>query len=81
MRPRHHLTTDEAAHLAGVSPVTIRRWVMKGWLEPLTRGARPLLFRPDDVRHARHRINTSRHQTLDTLWRRVLAQTPGDRER
>lgn len=43
------LTTDEAAKTAGVSPVTIRKWVMLGWLEPQLRGARPMRFDYDDV--------------------------------
>ena len=43
------VTTDEAANLAGVDPSVIRKWVMRGDLEPLRRGARPLRFRYDDV--------------------------------
>lgn len=43
------VTTDEAAQIAGVQPVTIRSWVMKGWLEPLRRGAKPLRFEYADV--------------------------------
>lgn len=29
------VTTEEAAALVDVSPVTIRRWVQKGWLVPV----------------------------------------------
>lgn len=43
------LTTEEAADVAGVSPVTIRKWVMLGWLSPVRRGARPLRFDYDEV--------------------------------
>lgn len=43
------LTTDEAAEIAGVSPVTIRKWVMLGWLDPVRRGARPMRFHYDEV--------------------------------
>lgn len=43
------LTTEEAATTAGVSPITLRKWVMLGWLEPVRRGARPLRFEYDEV--------------------------------
>lgn len=43
------VTTDEAANLAGVSPATVRGWVLKGWLNPCRRGAKPLRFHYDDV--------------------------------
>lgn len=43
------LTTEEAAEQAGVDPSVLRKWVMRGDLEPVRRGARPLRFHYDDV--------------------------------
>lgn len=41
---REPLTTRQAAIVASVAESTIRMWVHRGHLEPLRRGARPLLF-------------------------------------
>lgn len=43
------VTINEAAHIAGVSVATLRKWVLAGDLEPVRRGARPLRFHYDDV--------------------------------
>lgn len=43
------VTTNEAAAIAGVDPATIRKWVMRGDLEPMRRGAKPLRFRYEDI--------------------------------
>lgn len=68
------LTTDEAAALAGVQPVTIRQWVVRGRLEPCRRGAKPLLFRECDVIEAAHQALTrADHEHLDTLAQRWVA--------
>lgn len=75
------ITTHQAADLAGVSPVTIRRWVMKGWLSPLVPNTKPLLFHPRDVQRAQQRANPAYHRALDTLWAQALASTHPDGER
>lgn len=66
------ITTDEAAAMAGVSPVTIRSWVMRGLLEPMRRGARPLMFWPADVarvqRDLRSREWVERHAQAVGTW-------------
>lgn len=43
------MTTAQVADHLGVSANTVRGWVMQGKLEPVRRGARPLLFRTLDV--------------------------------
>lgn len=64
------VTTDEAARLAGVSPATVRSWVLRGLLRPVRRGARPLRFHPEDVwRCARDRMSRLESERLDTLMR------------
>lgn len=76
----HSCTTTQAAELVGVSPVTIRRWVMKGWLHPLHRGTRPLRFWTSDVQLT-HRLHAGQHARLDTLWSQVLASEDPEQER
>lgn len=67
------VTTEEAATIAGIQPVTIRQWVMKGWLEPVRRGAKPLRFHYDDVARVQreHRPGTwrARHADAAQRWR------------
>ena len=66
------VTTDEAAELAGVSPVTIRQWVLRGDLEPLRRGAKPLRFHYDEVarvqREKRPATWVRRHAEAVAAW-------------
>jgi excisionase family DNA binding protein len=62
------LTTEQAATHLGIDPVTVRRWVMKGWLTPIRRGTHPLQFRYTDVETARvARLPAEWHTRLDTL--------------
>jgi predicted site-specific integrase-resolvase len=71
------VTTEEAAEIAGVSPATIRGWVLKGWLSPLRRGAKPLRFRYDDVARvqAEHRSETwrRRHAEAAERWKSCVS--------
>lgn len=66
------VTTDEAAELAGVDPSVIRKWVMRGDLEPVRRGAKPLRFHYDDVcrvqRQKRARGWVARHEAARSTW-------------
>lgn len=66
------MTTAEAADVLGVAQVTVRRWVMKGWLEPVARNTRPLRFTWAAVQRANRIHNNGHHLRLDTLWQRVL---------
>lgn len=70
------LTTDEAAEVAGIDPGVLRKWVMRGWLEPVRRGAKPLRFHYEDVARVQreHRPQTweKRHGAARSEW---LART------
>lgn len=67
------VTTEEAANIAGVSTATVRGWVLKGWLEPMRRGAKPLRFDYDEVARCQrdHRPATwdERHARAAEQWR------------
>jgi predicted site-specific integrase-resolvase len=62
------LTAEEAGEQVGVSPITIRSWVAKGWLKPVNPGRRPMRFRWLEVSRcqADHRRAAERAR-LDTL--------------
>ena len=72
------LTTEEAAEVAGVQPVTIRQWVLKGWLEPVRRGAKPLRFHYEDVARcqADHRPETWKRRHAEAANRWLLGVKP-----
>lgn len=62
------LTTEQAAAELHVDAATVRKMVERGEVTPLVRGARPLLFRAEDIIDAGHRrITTAQHDRLDTL--------------
>ena len=73
------VTTDEAAEFAGVSSATLRGWVLKGWLEPVRRGAKPLRFHYDDVARVQreHRSGAweRRHSEAVKEWGRSTKAT------
>lgn len=77
------VTTDEAAELAGVSPATIRGWVMQGLLEPVRRGAKPLRFAYDDVARVQRDKRTTtwerRHADAASEW--FATECPRDVQR
>lgn len=65
------VTLDEAAEQLDVSPSTIRTWVLRGHLEPLVRGARPLRFRASAVwACAEARRSQAERNRIATLARR-----------
>lgn len=69
------VTTEEAAQAAGVSPSTVRTWVLRGHLEPVRRGAKPLRFHYDDVarvqREHRSQAWRKRHAEAVEEWERL----------
>jgi len=71
------VTTDEAATIAGVSPAVIRQWVVRGDLEPVRRGAKPMRFRYEDVarvqREKRPRAWRERHAEASARWAAGIA--------
>ncbi len=71
------VTISEAAAHIWASEHTIRQWVYREQLTPIRRGAKPLLFRLDDVIECAHtRITEARHRRLDALWQVIVDETP-----
>lgn len=74
------VTTDEAAEISGVSPATIRQWVVRGDLEPVRRGAKPLRFHYDDIarvqREKRPKEWLDRQSAAREEW--LIGTRPGD---
>lgn len=70
------LPMAEAAAQCGVSESTIRSWVLRGYLEPVRRGAKPLRFDEQALAQcAADRMSKAEHARLDALWANVVAQT------
>ena len=68
------LPIHEAAVQVGVSEATIRSWVLRGYLEPVRRGAKPLRFHEEALtKCAFERMSKSERDRLDRLWGKVLA--------
>lgn len=71
------VTTEEAANWAGVSPATIRSWVLRGHLEPVRRGAKPLRFQYADVAEVQRRLRPdswrARHAERVARWQDACA--------
>lgn len=69
------LPIHEAAVLVGASEATLRQWVIRGHLEPVRRGAKPLRFNEEALtRCAADRLSKAEHARLDALWGQVLAR-------
>lgn len=67
---------DEAARQIGVSESTLRTWVLRGHLEPVRRGAKPLRFDEDALAEAVvNRMSKAEHARLDAMWAEVLANS------
>lgn len=74
------LTTAEAARRVGVSPMTVRSWVVRGHLRPVRPGAKPLLFVERDViRCHAERMSATEHAWLEDAATRWRAETWQDR--
>lgn len=71
------LTTAEAARRVGVEPATVRQWQKRGHLAPVREGAKPSLFREEDLISCHEaRLSEARKQELNALADQFLHSPP-----
>lgn len=76
------LTTEQAAAELHVDSATVRKMVERGEVAPLRKGARPLLFRAEDIIEAGHRrLTKAQHERLDTLAQALACSESDDLSR
>jgi excisionase family DNA binding protein len=62
------LTSSEAAEVLGVTVLTLRQWVHRGKLTPITPGARPLEFWAADI----YDLQVAQRTPADIAWQDAL---------
>jgi len=76
------LTTEEAAAELHIDAATVRKMVERGEVTPLRKGARPLLFRAEDIIEAgQRRLTKAQHDRLDTLAQALACAESDDLSR
>lgn len=73
------VTIEEIVALTGASTRAVRRWVVKGQLAPIRRGAHPLRFHEDEVYQCwrdRYDGGNGKHARRDRQWREICESVP-----